>query len=145
MKYTFKLSQGFPFATCPTLAELDAEKILCNDVMLPADFDEGSRFNPNNIRLWVIGHEFGAICAVWAGCEQDALDNAVDCNILDCLAVTDADDQENENHARLGNASEPFDLSMAWMSCVEWDASRDIKLIVKFARAAESGADTLDF
>lgn len=145
MKYTLKLTQGFPFASCPALAELDAEKILCNDVMLPADFDEGSRFNPNNIRLYVIGHEHGPIVAVWAGCEQDALDSAVDAGMLDCLLVTDPDDQENENHARLGNADEPFDLSYTWMARVEWDATRDIQLIVKFARAAESGADTLDF
>ena len=143
-KYTLKLTQGFPFATCPISAELDAEKILCNDVMLPADFDEGSRYNPHNIGLYVIGHEFGPICAVWAGNDQDALDNAVDANMLDCLLV-EGDDADNEGHAGLGNAGEPFDLSYAWMARVEWDATRDIQLIVKFARAAESGSDTLDF
>ena len=49
--------------------ELDAEKILCNDIHLP-----NSRFNPHNVRLWVIGTEFGALGAVWADCEQDAFD-----------------------------------------------------------------------
>lgn len=144
MKYTLKLTQGFPFASCPALAELDAERILCNDIMLPAEIDNSARFNPHNIGLYVIGHEHGPIVAVWAGNDQDALDNAVDANMIDCMLV-EGEDADNENHARLGNADEPFDLSYAWIARVEWDAARDIQLIVKFARAAESGADTLDF
>lgn len=142
--YTFKLAQDFPFAQSLALATLDASKVLCNDVMLPRDYDEAGSYNPHNLGLYVIGHELGPICAVWAGNDQAALDNAVDADMLDCLLV-EGDDAENEDYARLGNAGEPFDLSYTWVARVEWDAARDIKTLVKFARASESGADNLDF
>lgn len=141
MKYNLKLSQYFPFAQNPGLIELDGEKILINNVILPRSIDPEHAYNPHNVRLWVIGHEFGAICAVWASHEQDAFDCAVDCNMLDCLQVSEAD--ADDDTARFGNASEPFDLSYAWTACVEFDAARDIALIVAIVRASENGKDTL--
>ena len=51
---------------------LDDKDILCNDVILPQEF------NPHNVRLWIIGHEFGAIVSLFASCEQDALDEMLD-------------------------------------------------------------------
>ena len=35
--------------------ELKEQDILLNDVTMPGDY------NPNNVRLWVIGHEYGPI------------------------------------------------------------------------------------
>ena len=144
MKYTLKLSQGFPFASAPSLVDLDAEKILCNDVMLHAEIDAGARYNPNNIKLYVIGHEIGPICAVWASHDQDALDNACDANMLECL-LSENQDYEDESLTGLGNASELHDLSMVWLASVEFNPARDVQLVVKFARASEAGHDTLDF
>jgi hypothetical protein len=145
MRYTLTLKQSLPFAQNPRFAELEGEKILCNDVNLPKAIDPDNGYNPHNVRLWVIGHEFGAICAVFASHEQDALDSAVDGGMLDCLMAEDQNPPEDEREglAPLGNASELFDLSHAWLAEVEFDATRDIHLIVKLVRASAEGADTL--
>lgn len=139
MKYSLCLKQNLPFADCPRIVELDESNIVCNDIMLPADIDNSCRYNPHNVRLWVIGHEHGAICAIFASHEQEAFDNAVDANKLNCLML----DEETDDCARLGNASEPFDLSYAWIGEVEFNPARDILLITALARAAESERDNL--
>lgn len=127
-KYTF---EG------PLSAELEAEKILCNEEpILPCDY------HPHKMRLWVIGHEFGAIVAVWASNEQDALDNAVNLNCLDCFLAEDQD-YEDESLTPLGNASELFDLNMCWMFPVEFKIERDWEILKAFARCGD--ADNLDY
>lgn len=144
MKYTLTLKQSGSFAQNPRFAEIEGENIICNDVQLPAHIDHENRFNPHNVRLWVIGHEFGAICAIFAPHEQEALDNAVDADKLDCLMCEDqTQSNENGEFSHLGNAGELFDLSHAWLAEVEFEAARDIALIVALARAAGEGADTL--
>jgi hypothetical protein len=141
MKYTITLKQNFPFAQNGPFTEIEGEKIICNDVNLPGHIE--CTYNPYNVRLLVIGHQFGAVCAIFAACDQDALDAAVDAGQMDfCLA--EEQDYDNEELTPLGNASELFDLSTVWIAPVEFDAARDIKLIVALARAAESGADTLE-
>ncbi len=125
--------------------------IVCNDVTLPAEFDEASRHNPHNVRLWIVGHCHGPLCCIWASCEQDALDNAVDASMLDCMLVDPADlvdyDYESnpDNYSFLGNASEPFNLDDCWMAEVDLATPRDNYLVIKLARASEGGHDTLDF
>lgn len=124
--------------------QLDDDAILCNDVHLP--WEHHMSGGP---KLYVIGHEFGSLCAVWADHEQDALDDAVDANLLDCLLVS-AEDQasaspeEFESWSYLGNASELFNLDTAWMQVVGFDYLRDIQLLCRFAEARGSGARTLD-
>lgn len=121
----------------PASAELDAEKILCNEEpILPGDY------HPHDMRLWVIGHEFGGICAVWATNEQDALDNAVDLNVLDCL-MAETQDYEDESLTPLGNASELFNLELCWVFPVEFQIERDWELLKAFARY--DLADNLDY
>lgn len=142
MKYNLTLCQNGPFSQNPRFAELDGDKILTNDVILPRAFDPENSYNPHNVQLWVIGHEFGAVCAVFASGIQDAFDSAVDGNMLDCL-MAENQDYEDDTLTPLGNASELFDLTYTWIAAVEFDAARDIQLIVALARAAESGADTL--
>lgn len=143
MKYQLTLKQQhFPFAQTPRFAEIDADGILLDNAQLPAEIDASDRYNPQTIRLWAIGHEFGALCAVFAGCEQYALDQAVDLNQLDYLM---ADDQDYDNDAltSLGNAGELFDLSHAWIAEVEFDAARDIQLIVDIVKARAKCLDNL--
>lgn len=144
MKYTLTLSQSGPFAQNPRFAEIDAAKIICNDVTLPRAIDADAGMNPHNVRLWAIGHEFGAICAVFASHAQDAMDAAVDANELDCL-MAEVQDYDDETLTPLGNASELFDLAHAWIGEVEIDPARDILLITKLVRAAEQSKDNLDF
>jgi hypothetical protein len=143
MKYKVSMAQNFPFAQNPGLCEIEGDKILCNDVMLPASIDGSCRYNPHNVRPWVIGHVFGALCMVFASCEQYALDSAVDAGLMGPFMSEDQD-HDDENLTPLGNASELFDLSDCWIGEVSFEPARDILLIVALARAAESGADTLE-
>jgi len=142
MKYTLTLSQNFPFAQNPSFCEIDGEKIICNDVTLPRAIDADAGINPHNVRLWVIGTWLGPVCAIWASCCQDALDAAVDANMMDCF-MAENQDYDDPDLTALGNASELFDLSDVWMGEVVFDPARDIQLIVALARASESGKDTL--
>lgn len=143
MKYQLALKQqNIPFAQTPRFAEIDAYNILLDNAQLPAEIDASDRYNPNNIRLWVIGHELGAICAVFAGCEQHALDQACDLNQIDCL-MADDQDYDNSSLTALGNASELFDLSYAWIAEVEFEAKRDIQLIVAIVKARAECLDNL--
>lgn len=124
--------------------ELEPENILCNHVMLPHD-----SFNPHNVRLWLIGHEFGAVAAVWADCEQDAWDELVDAGKGDCFLVSEddqktADEKEREGWAHLGNAGEPANLDNAWLGLVCFEPGRDWELIARLAEARGSGANSLD-
>lgn len=143
MKYTLVLKQqSFPFAQTPRFAELDADNILMDNAQLPPEINASDRYNPNNIRLWVIGHEHGPLCAVFAGCGQYALDQACDLNMIDCLMAEDQD-YDNEGLTSLGNASELFDLSYAWIAEVEFCAARDIQLIVAIVKARAECLDNL--
>lgn len=140
---TLTLQQKLPFAQAPRFVELAPERILCNDIVLPFEH------HPHGMKLWVIGHEFGAIGAVWANHEQDALDKLVDSGLGDSLLISEEDqasatDEEREEWAHLGNAGEPADLTHAWIAPVEWDAKRDLELLCLFAEARGLCAENLD-
>lgn len=143
MKFTIHMRQNFPFAQNPAFAELEGERIRTNDVMLPASIDAASRYNPHNVRLWVIGHTFGAVCAVFASHEQDALDAACDAGELDAWIAEDQN-RDDESLTALGNAGELFDLSDAWIGEASFDPARDILLISALCRAAGAGEDHLE-
>ena len=137
MKYTLTLKQS---PQAPRAVELEGENILLNDVNLPEHIEH--TFNPYNVKLWVIGNEYGALCAAWGSNEQEALDAAVDAGLLDSL-MDEEQDYNNEALTPLGNAGELFDLDYVWMGKVEFDAARDIKLIVALVRESVEGKDTL--
>ena len=141
--FTLFLEQGFPFANNPRNVELQGDKVLTNNVILPRHIDAVKTYNPHNVRLWVIGHELGALCAVWASHEQEAFDEACNAGMLDCLMSEDQD-YDDESLAALGDASELFDLGCAWIAPVEWQAERDIKLILAIVRAVENQESTLE-
>ena len=78
--------------------------------------------------LFVIGNEYGALCAVWADNEQDALDIAADANDgtamnglrLDAETAHEREtEHEGEGIMYLGNAGEAFDSIYAWISEVQ--------------------------
>lgn len=136
MKYTLTLAQNLPFASAPRFVELDAEHILTNDVILPGEN------HCYNMRLWCIGNEHGALGAVWATNEQDALDELCDAGLAAGLAIEEED--ADEETARLGNAGEPHDLTHAWMAVVELEPERDFRLCVHLAEARGACAENLD-
>lgn len=136
MKRTLRTNYG-------NTLELDEDRILCNDVRLPWES------NYHNTRLWVIWNEFGAVCAVWADCEQDALDAMVDADLgnsflVDAGDVEKATEEERDEWAQLGNAGEYADLIYCGLAPVVFDESRDCRLLCAFAEARGNGQTTLD-
>lgn len=111
--------------------ELEDDHILINDVTFPWEY------NPHNTRLWVIGHEYGPVVAVWASNEQDAFDQMLDEGFETFLVEDPEDDPEGVKYAYLGNAGEPCNLDYAWIKEVRLDPAQDIKLIVALAEARQ--------
>ena len=120
--------------------ELEDERILTNDVTFQ------NEYNPHNVQLWVIGNEYGALCAVWGDCEQDALDEAIDNDLLNSFLVDDEDIEpeleEDGFYAYLGNAGEHADLTNCWMEAIELNKQK-IELIIKLAEARGANANNL--
>jgi hypothetical protein len=112
--------------------------------VLTGNIDMQERYG---IHFYVIGHEFGALVAVWSYGDQDALDDAVDAGKMDAFMVSDEDfrdmnEREREELAYLGNASEPFDLTNAWMERVDLKLQSPA-LIKALTKAQELDLDNL--
>lgn len=115
--------------------ELDEKDILLNDdPVLPGET------HPHNTRLWVIGHEFGPVVALWATHEQGAFDDMLDKGYEHFLVEEPKDGRE---YAYLGNAGEPCDLTYAWIEPVTLEKERDFALCMAFAEARGAGRDNL--
>lgn len=121
------------------------------DMVFCDNFIRPFAYNPHNVKLWIFGNEYGAICAIWASCEQNALDAMLD-NGLEHFLVSASDyetmsEEEKESLCYLGNASEPCDLTYAW--CESWvcdlNNKNDFDIIAKFIIAEDRSEDTLDF
>lgn len=131
------------YNTHGTAFQIKDECILLNNVLFPKSIDSEAAYNPHNVRAWAIGDELGISCMVWASNEQEALDEACDAGLIDQMMMTDQD-YDNEELVSLGNASELFDLTYAWIQPVECKPERDIQLIVRIVRAVENQQTTLD-
>lgn len=137
-----KAYDGGTFNCRPAMSfDLLPSEILTNNVVLPGEF------NPHRVRLWIVGHEHGALCAVWASNPQDAFDNAVDYSaLIDCLKDESVGFEHNEEDlTELGNASELYDLTYAWIAEAEFDSVRDAELLRKFRNAENLKSNTLEF
>jgi hypothetical protein len=101
------------------------DAVLCNDVTFA---DER---HPYNVRAFVIGNEYGALCLVWAAHDQEALDVACDEGLIDGLSLDAETVKEREEKydgegvMRLGNASEPFDSEHAWIDEITLTPAQD--------------------
>lgn len=124
--------------------EVDAEHIICNDVILPWES------NYHNVRLWCIGNEFGVLGCVWASNEQDAFDELCDNNLSAGLMVDEPESFESDAEyekledsiCRLGNANELHSLDYAWIQPVDISAC-GIEFMCKLAEARGACADNL--
>ena len=114
--------------------EVDAKRVLTNDVTFQWES------NPHNVRLWLIGNEYGVMGAVWADCEQDALDELVDADLGAGILIDESD--ADEECARLGNAGEPACLDNCRLEAVDLDKQTQ-RLLCAFAEARGAEADTL--
>ena len=153
MKFTLHLKpvNGGPFNCAPARdVDINDSDVLANDVVFEGEF------NPNNVRFWVIGNEFGVLCALWAP-EHKLLETAVDEGKLDGHMIEqddlkdyqvddfDANNPEYNDVAFLGNA-EPFDLTNVWYQQVDITPSdKTFSLLLRFAEARGSASDTLFF
>ena len=91
--------------------DLEADKVMTDDVTMRHEHAVGYS------QLWIIGNEFGPLCAVWAPHESDALDAAVNADLLDSLLLeeSDLDAYHESEYTRAGNASEPFASAHLWI------------------------------
>lgn len=113
--------------------ECKDEEFKLNDVIFPWEY------NPHNVRPWVITSLYGVCGVVWGSCEQDALDALCDEGLSNAFLV----DEETEETAGLGNASEPHDLTNCHIENVRLDEKQDCRLIAKIAEQRGARADSL--
>lgn len=92
------------------------------DVINYDSFIPEGEFNPHNVRPWLL-HDHGFVLAiVFADCEQDAIDEAVDQGKLDRYRISEADladYKDGEGISYLGNAGEPFDIDTLGMIAMQ--------------------------
>ena len=122
--------------------EVDANRILCNDIVLPCDADYKQK-----TKLWVIWNEFGPMGAVWATSDQEALDQLVDSDLAQGILVDEAilarmDDDAKADLTRLGNGGEPCDLTYVGLERVDFKPA-DWALMCKFAEARGAQVERL--
>ena len=128
---TLKDAGGYDFT-------LDADKVMSDNVTLQHEHQVGYS------SLWILGNEFGPLCAVWAPHDQGALDAAVDADLLDSLLIPEADIDayHDDEVVRAGNASEPFASAYLWIkSAPMCDQSRMV--VAWFAECRGAAVDTL--
>lgn len=96
--------------------KLDADDVIVNDPVLDGEP------NPNRRKMFVIQSPYGAVCALWADHEEDALDEAADRGLLEVFEITDMPYHQFTNGndgVPLGNESRPFDLQDCRIYAVE--------------------------
>jgi len=116
---------------------LKEENIKCNNIVLK------SEYNPHNIHLFIIGdNSLGPLFAIWGANLQDALDEAVDLNLMEYYLCDFVNENEKENLVRLGNAGELHDISDLFVRELH-PGDFPISLTIKFAEARGALADDL--
>jgi hypothetical protein len=123
--------KGLPYGD----VEVDTDDILCNDIIFPGEF------NPNKVGLYVveIGGSYSPYFKALWGPDHEILDIAVDANMLDNLQL---EEEYSENFARLGNASEPFNLDNVGLNRVDL-AKQDQSFMMLLAEARGANVDKL--
>ena len=133
-KYSLYTTHGSP-------ASLPADRIMCNDIVLPTD-----RY-PGKTKLWVVSTSHGPTGAVWADSMEDALDVLVDADLAGAILLDEnhVAPEDEEHIARLGNNGSPCDLSDVVVEKVDFENRRNFELLLKLAEARGAGHDNLDF
>lgn len=130
----------------PPIVKLSPERIMTNNVHLPWEY------NPHDVTLWVVGNEFGPMGAVWAGNDQDAIDELIDKGLAEGILIKEED--ADEDTPRGGNASEPYDQTNLWLDKVQFHGLKmsqggiynktQAAFLCWLAEARGANADTLD-
>lgn len=93
--------------------EINGVTVTEKDVINPDAWVPEGQYNPHRVRPWLITNSFSncgcqVIGIVFATCEGDALDEAVNENRMDHLQLKE--EEADDETIRLGNAGEPFDI-----------------------------------
>jgi hypothetical protein len=122
-------------------ASLPANRIMCNDIILPTDKYRGKT------KLWVVFTSHGPAGAVWADNMQGALDQLVDSNLAGAILLDEESvtSESDEHIARLGNYGLPCNLDDVVVEYVDFSNQRNLELMLKLAEARGAGRDNLDF
>jgi hypothetical protein len=123
-------------------AKVEAERVLCNDIILPWES------NPGKVRLKLVISTYGPLGAVWASDDGEALDILVDADLagailIDKDAFEKMDPAERDYVHYAGNAGEPVDLTNVVIEDVNFQLDRDCALLCSFAEARGKTCDTL--
>jgi len=120
--------------------DIHADNILTSNVMIP---EHGSNYH--KVIAWVIGNEYGALFMIWASNEQDALDEAVDQNMMESFLVENPKpkDHDDEGYTSLGNAGELHDISHCWAKKTLPFKQQDWDWQVAMIRAESQGVGKL--
>jgi hypothetical protein len=138
--YTVKKIKLYPYSRDSQPVPVDADRILCNDVVFQGDPGAG------NTKLWLCASLYGPMGAVWASNEEEALNELVDQGLADAILVDENNTHlEEEQITHLGNHGMPCDLSNVGCAPVIFIPERDWRLLCKFAEARGAGHDNLDF
>ena len=136
-EFTFTLRQTHPLASNPRTVTVAADRIFCDGAVFPASVDGGTRYNPRNIRAWVIGNVYGALALVFAAHDQAALDVATDAGLMGRFAIDPL--EYGDDVTFLGSADEPHCLDDCWIAQVGWSPERDRDAIAAILRAEAAG------
>ena len=126
------------YTTRGSSTSLPADRIMCNDIVLPTD-----RY-PGKTKLWVVFTSHGPVGAVWADNMEDALDQLIDSDLAGAIIVEDP--AINDDHLEhLGYNGIPCDLSDVVVEPVDFGNQRNFELLLKLAEARGAGHDNLNF
>ncbi len=128
--------------------EIERTRVLTDCAVISDD-------DPHRTQPWLIQGVYGAVAVVWASCEQDALDEAADHDLLKCFAVDEEekittnesgeDFDENGAHVtRLGNCGEPFVLDHCMLTPLLPLWKQPVKTAIAVAFAVGSCQGRLD-
>jgi len=140
--HTLPINRG-PFNCRPAMAhEIESDHIAGCPVFFPWEGRHGAE------SLFVICNEFGAMGAVWADNESDALDALIDANLGGGIEIDepeDLSDDEMDYVSRAGNDSRAVDLTHCSILVASFDPVRDLALICAFHEARGAGRDVSAF
>lgn len=126
---------GGPFNCYPAMVhEIPADRISGCPVFFPWEQPR------NSDSLYVICNEYGAMGAVWADNEQNALDALIDANLGRGIEIEEpTEENDDEPVERAGNFGRAVDISHCVILVASFEPARDWKLIAAFHEMRGSG------
>lgn len=140
--HTLPVNAG-PFNCRPAMThEIEADRIAGCPIFFPWEGRHGAD------NLYVICNEFGAMGAVWADNEQDALDELIDANLGGGIEIDEPEDiseDEMDGISRAGNDGRAVNLDHCTILVADFKPERDWELLCAFHEMRGSGQPLANF